>query len=386
MTDSALKPTIMIVIDSMTMGGAERVFACLADELAARDREVSVVLTRNDLADFYTLGDRVKRTVLPVPGGGNAWRRIWACVRRVKLIRGLLRKERPSYVVGVMTGSAVSVCLASLLLPVRVVTAERNYPPSKATALPWRLLRYILYRRCWGHVAQTNAVASYLEHKLGCVNVHVIPNPITRAQWQDTEDGLSDLRREKLILAVGSKPLQKGFDLLVKAYAMSNLYQQGWRLKIVGLSDQSRVDLNQLLVGLDVSRLLGLELDSPEKDVVRIYRRSSIFVLASRYEGFPNVLLEAMANGCAVIAFDSASGSRDLIEDGNDGILVSEGDVRSLCRELQRLAEDDGLRAFLGGQAKSVRKRYAIDGVVESWERLLSTRQGSETQCKLSGL
>ena len=92
------------------------------------------------------------------------------------------------------------------------------------------------------------------------------------------------------------------------------------------------------------------------------------FVLSSRFEGFPNVLLEAMAMGCPVIATDCPSGPREIVRDGEDGLLVATEDARALAEALKRILNDVKLRRRLGESAVGVRERFSTDRIAGLWE------------------
>jgi glycosyltransferase involved in cell wall biosynthesis len=99
--------------------------------------------------------------------------------------------------------------------------------------------------------------------------------------------------------------------------------------------------------------------------------RAAVFVLPSRFEGFPNVLVEAMAMGCAVVAADCRSGPRDVVCHEYNGLLVPIEDVAALSRAIVSLVEDDELRARLAKNAMAVRERFAAPAILAQWERLM---------------
>ena len=100
------------------------------------------------------------------------------------------------------------------------------------------------------------------------------------------------------------------------------------------------------------------------------YQRASIFALTSKFEGMPNVLLEALAHGCPAVSYDCDTGPRDIIRDGVDGILVTPGDLVALGAALQSMMQDEDMRLRMAAQAIAVRDRFSIDVVLAQWEQL----------------
>ena len=170
------------------------------------------------------------------------------------------------------------------------------------------------------------------------------------------------------VVAMGRLVKQKGFDLLLKAFGQCAAKHAGWSLVIVG-EGHERQCLEALAADLGIQdrvRLAGLV-----KEPVSILRGADIFVMSSRYEGFPNALLEAMACGLAVISTDCATGPRDIICDGVDGVLVLPNDVGSLAAAMDRLMADKVERQRLGAKALAVTERFSGEKIMKQWDELL---------------
>jgi len=169
-------------------------------------------------------------------------------------------------------------------------------------------------------------------------------------------------------VGMGRLSAEKGFDLLIRAFAVLRGRFPGWSLTIFG-EGPARSDLDRLVKQLelqDVVTLPGIT-STPELEL----RRAALFVLSSRYEGFPNVLLEAMAAGLPVIAADCPSGPAEMIKHGRSGMLVAREDEDALARAMESLMSDPAMRRRLGSEAIREVQRFRVDRVMELWADLL---------------
>lgn len=168
------------------------------------------------------------------------------------------------------------------------------------------------------------------------------------------------------IVAMGSLRPEKGFDLLIEAFANVSSRHPEWSLTIWG-EGPDRKGLEALKRDLRIDdrvRLPGVTREPLSRLVA-----SDLFVLSSRVEGFPNVLVEAMAVGLPVIATDVGA-VPEVIRNGLDGLIVRPGDVRALAGTMDRLMGDPNGRAALGGYARAVLIRFDLDHVLEKWKTL----------------
>ena len=194
-------------------------------------------------------------------------------------------------------------------------------------------------------------------------NVSVIPDPIPLSL------PLSNGTDSKRVITIGRYAYQKGYDLLLQAWAEVEKHYTDWTLEIYGMGDQS--GYRQLMADLciDVDRC---HLNGPVDDVGKVYKESSIFVLSSRFEGFGLVLVEAMGSGLSVVSFDCPAGPDEIITDGYDGLLAPSGDVKALANNLMLLMADEKLRKRLSHNARQSARRYEMDLIAGKWVDLFN--------------
>lgn len=189
--------------------------------------------------------------------------------------------------------------------------------------------------------------------------VEVIPDPLSFSP--QVQSSLSSKR----IIAAGRYVYQKGFDLLLHAWAIVEQQCSEWELVIFGAGD--RTPYERLSSELLLQRC---SLNGPTADIEKEYLNSSLFVFSSRFEGFGMVLIEAMACGLPVVSFACPCGPRDVVQDGVNGYLVENGNVGQLAERLIALIEHVDDRKRMGKQARLRSEHYRIDYLAHEWKKL----------------
>jgi glycosyltransferase involved in cell wall biosynthesis len=220
-----------------------------------------------------------------------------------------------------------------------------------------------LYPRLDLYVALTERDAEKWRKMLGDgVEVLAVPNAVP-----DTGEGVSPLT-DKVVLASGRLSPQKGFDRLMPVWRQVAERHPDWQLRIFGGGYQKEL-LSELIAanGLqDSAHLMG-----HSSQLFDEMRRASIFVMPSRFEGFPMTLLEAMSCGLPPVAYDFPNGARELVVDGVNGRLVPNKDSDGMVRALCDLIEDEGLRRKLGEQAPAAVDGYDSESLAARWDQVL---------------
>lgn len=170
----------------------------------------------------------------------------------------------------------------------------------------------------------------------------------------------------KRVIAVGRYSWQKGFDMLINAWKVVNTRHPDWQLDIYGSGDNTLYQKQADSFGLSSV----VTCHGPVENVNEKYSESSLFVLSSRYEGFGLVLVEAMGVGLPVVSFACPCGPRDIVKDGETGILVSPSDVKRLAEKICFLIEHQDVRQSMGERAVVRAKMFSQERVMQQWIEL----------------
>ncbi|MEN4919576.1 glycosyltransferase family 4 protein [Achromobacter spanius] len=367
--DSARPARVLLFIHSLHGGGAERVAADLSAHWATQGSEVMVVTQAGVEGDVYALHPKVRREVLNTAGEGGGLRGIWSNVQRVRALRRVIKSFRPDIVLGMMTTASVLSVLASAGLGGRVIATEHTHPPSQTLSGFWQRLRRLTYPRAARVVALTRGTADWLDHHVPGSRLAVIPNPV-HFPLPRAEPILAPVSGDgrKRLLAVGRLHADKGFDLLIQAYARLAPSHPDWDLVILGEGGERQALETQVREAGLQSRV---SMPGRAGNVGDWYDSAHLYVLTSRFEGLSNTLLESMASGLAAVSFDCDTGPREIVRDGIDGVLVRpNGDVAALCKALDAVMSDDNGRARMARAATDVRDRFSAARVLQKWQEI----------------
>jgi glycosyltransferase involved in cell wall biosynthesis len=189
----------------------------------------------------------------------------------------------------------------------------------------------------------------------------------TGSQGVDPAEVKASLAGERLLLAVGRLDYQKGFDRLLAACAQVFQKHDDWSLVILGQGGQRETLLKQ-------AKALGIHdrvaLPGAVGNVGAWYESTDLYALTSRFEGFPNTLVEALAHGVPSVAVDCETGPREILRHEVDGLLVPQDDPDALETALDRLIGDSALRNRFAERAVEARERFAVERIAGEWETL----------------
>jgi glycosyltransferase involved in cell wall biosynthesis len=369
---------LVFVIATLECGGAQRVAALLCSEWAERGFPVTILTFEGvESRPFFPLDPRVEIEALDLLGRSSG--RLDGVVRNVARVRTLRRavlRRRPDVVLSFLDSTNVLTLLATRGLRIPVVVSERIDPRLRDLGRGWAALRRLTYPWAQAVVVQTRGAAArfpWLRRP-----PEIVANPVPSPTAPAPTEPASGAPR---IFAMGRLTPQKGFDVLLRSFAAVAATRPDVRLAIAGDGPEApalRLLASDLGLGARVEFLGTVADPSPH------FRSATVFVLSSRFEGFPNVLLEAMAAGTAVVATDCPSGPAEILEDGTNGLLVPPEDPAALARAIERLLADPALRARLGAGAASVTDRYSVAATVDRWESVIASARARGASIALS--
>jgi glycosyltransferase involved in cell wall biosynthesis len=363
-------------------GGMERVLSLKANYLAENfGYHIFIILTdQKDSPPFYTFSPNIQIINLDIN-----YEELWSKTFLVRIFIYLMKQKKYKKALNkILKEIKPDITISMLRREVNFINSI-NDGSLKIGEFHFNKESYRDYRRSipfkplqkiatsWGMSQLTRKlkklskliVLSYEDKKKWAEldNVTVIYNPLPFFP-----DQIAPLT-QKEVIAVGRYTYQKGFDLLIEAWKIVHEKHPDWQLHIYG-GGKGESLLNQIHV-FDLDNSCFLE--RPVKNIEEKYLESSIFVLSSRYEGFPMVLLEAMSCGVPPVSFDCLTGPKEIIKDRKDGLLVENGNIEELAQKICYLIENEDLRKEMGRQARISSERFKIEHIMDQWKELFDT-------------
>lgn len=378
-----LKHKIVYCTPALYMaGGEERILSLKASYFAdVLGYDVTIILTEGaNHPLFYPLSDKIKIINLNI-NFEELWtcsfyKKIWVYLKKQKRYKRKLTVElmriRPDITISMMRREINfinDIDDGSIKIgEIHVNRAHfRNFEITDSSPVK-RLFSYYWQRDLLRHVKRLNKFVVLTDDDRR--SWPELQNVVTIPDMLSFEPKLISTMTEKRILAVGRYCYQKGFDLLLKAWAAIEQQIPSWRLDIFG--DGDRRPYQQLISELQIDRS-RCSLNGRTSDIETEYANSSMFVLSSRFEGFGLVIVEAMACGLPVVSFNCKFGPGSIIEHEEDGLLVEKDDVEGLSAAMLRLASNDDLRLQLAKNARKSVMRFSKQQVAMQWKELFDS-------------
>lgn len=357
---------IFIVCNSLGAGGAERVGVNLANGFAHHGHEVCIVTDIfQDAA--YPVDEKVK--VLPMMT--ERCGKLEKYISSVRNIRKYARQYQPDVVIGMMHLASFLPLIALMGMGIPVVLTIHHALTSRGYKISWRTkvvdrLSPILYSHTTVLTQIDYDILKKFTHRLS-----VMPNPLTFSPCMKMEP------KQKVLLAAGRVDDWhcKGFDVLMQAWNLVARKHPGWKLMLAGQGTEDTLNRLKSFLTDEVAKentvFLGYS-----KDMLSLYGKASIYVLSSRSEGLPMVLIEAMSQGCAPVATANMGRTAEIITSRKEGIICKAEDVDDLTCSIDRMITDEAYRHEVQENAIERSKFYSQDHIVRMWEEVMEKIAG----------
>ncbi len=372
------KIKVLFFISSLEGGGAERI---MVDILRYIDKDriepILLLLYSYENSPYKEFLPEDVKVVVVKRKSDNALEKLKQLLTFMKVVR----KQKPRVILSMLTHNNIMAILAGMLYKINVIACEHNTLSEiikikegrQILLLPVRLLVKTLYRFAYRIVTVSEDIGLDLIEKFNISDkkIKTIYNPIDfeRINSISADPVNHSFFKDNIpiIIAIGRLTQQKGFDVLIKAFSRI-VKKVDARLIILGEGSE-RGMLERLIDTLGLTEkvsLLGFQ-----KNPYPFLSKADIFVLSSRYEGLPMVILEAVACGIPVISTDCKSGPREILQDGRCGILVPVGDEVALSEGILKLLKDGALQEKLFKLGKERAKDFSVDKIIKQYESVI---------------
>lgn len=343
---------ILFFINHLANGGAEHIASILMNHLCLK-HNVTLVVFSNEKESFPT-DSRITIRKINI----NHKRKILRSFEHMIKINKEIKQNSPDLIISFLTHTNLYTLTANLPIGRKIIVSERNTLNRQSPFV--RLLRKILYP-----VADKIVFVSNFDYKKFNLPQKslTIYNPSMFEPFAD----YSNRQKNIITIAPTNRWYNKGLDLLLKAWGTISDKNPDWNLQILG-------SINNQIIPDELSVFLSERVEwlGWNKNVSEILRTKSIFVLASRFEGCPNSLIEAMSQGCACMGTDCEGGMNEIITNGVDGLIARSGNSDDIAAKLQLLIDDDNLRQRLSANAIEKVKLFDKNTFWEKWDKTIN--------------
>ena len=339
---------ILFVISSMRNGGTQKIVKDLFIYFKSFGCEIKVVTFDKKFGSYNYMIKKFSICLNLSKRSKTIFHAFFYNFKRILSLRKIIRQNPEAKVVSFLYSTNVITILSKFGLENKLIVCERNDMEHQKVGVMWHGLRRFLYRYANRVTTNNKKNCKILEKYTKKEKIFFIPNHIRPKK-------LNINRKKKIILSVGRLHTQKGFDILVKSFSSTKALHNNWKLVIVGQGKEEK-DLKKLVNKLNLKDKISFQ---GFANPYSWYRKSSIFVLSSRFEGTPNVLLEAMSMKLPVIITDRCPGGMYYVKNNLSGLVVSSYNVLALSKAIDKLIYNKGLRNKLAKGSLSYVKKLA---------------------------
>jgi len=344
---------IIFVSQSLRRGGAERIVSLLSQEFNRIGFDVKIVLFANEIEYDYS-GEIIN---METPASKSYIVKIFRLFQRTYKLKQIFKKERPDYIFSFMESSN----FASILTGKKVVVSIHNNPNIKLKSYQKYLIQKLYnFKNVKKVITVSKGIEKILNNEYYINNTQVIYNPVN---FNNVKDSKKSFNYSNYILSVGRLQYQKNFELLINAYSKTKVSKYV-KLLIVGGGDE-RNKLLQLIKTLNLEDKVILT--GQVNNVEDYYKNALFYVLSSRFEGFGNVIAEALYFDLPVISTNCPFGPNEIIKHMDNGILIENENEKQLIEMIDELYFDYDLQGKLKNNGKKSIQHLNVDKIAKKW-------------------
>lgn len=359
---------LVLIINSLGIGGAEKVLIRLAEYWAANGHQISFVTFFQEEKFFYKFNQMNNINLVNLNEQTKSFN-VFKIIKRIYLLRNFFNNIQPTLMLSFLVGANITVLLASLGIKFPVIVSERIDPSKHNISIFYKLLRIFSYNFAKTIIVQTKGIAEYFPNSWQG-KIAIIPNWVKNPIIKKNLDYYKNQKIKKII-TVGRLDPQKDQQTLIKAFAkLTNNYPE-ITLTIYG-EGILRGALTNLINTLNLQHkvfLPGIVLDL---ELEKAFMDADLFVFPSIYEGFSNALAEAMSYGLPVIA-SRCSGNIDMVVDGENGLLFTCGDIEELVAKINVLLNNQDYCYKLALKARDIVNQFNQTNILKQWDNVLKS-------------
>ena len=357
---------IAFICSNLRAGGSQNVVKQTTKKLSSIGYDVTVITLSNNQDDFYILDDKVKRISLDKSTETkNIFSGIKNNLSRIILLRKIIKKEKYKTCFSFITETNIITIISALFIKTKVIISERNDPYKQRQQFRWFLLRSITYPLADVVTANSKNAIKYFDKSLFVKKTVYMPNPLPEPKKM-LNNNLNKF------LSVGKLTHQKGHDTLIKAFAKfikKNNLESSFSLTIAGIGKDKSM-LRELAVSLGVEKNIFWV---SNKNIYELLKSNSIFILASRYEGTSNALIEAISTAKFIIVSEAASKSLKFLKNNHNCIVFPVDDIESLVNSMDKIVSDNDLKIKLSNNLiNDYYDYFSIFKSESNWEKLIN--------------
>ena len=361
---------ICLAISTMSSGGAERNALMLANHFS-KNNDVFILTLQSNKKSFYKISKKVKIIDLDlIKNTKNFFSKFINLIKRIYIISLHLKKQKPDVLVSFLETTNITLIISSLFISsikVRVVS-DRNNPKKSERPIIIKILKFLFYRFSDHVVLQTQKIKE--NYKFIKKNkIKIIPNTISEKIKLKKN---YNINKKLKIISVGRLEQQKGYDVLLKSLKILKEKKYNFVCNIFGKGSEKK-KINQSIIKLGLKNHVILK--GVDRKILNYYKSYNLYILSSKFEGYPNSLLEALASGLTSISSDCDYGPSEIISNNVNGLLFKNGNHLDLYKKINFLLKNKSKFKNFGKYSKNKfqTKLFNNDKLIK-WEKIIKKK------------